>query len=104
MLTGINCVGHNFFNKSDVDHLFSILSGNQLYLLWQFLNVALVSWLFSLIYLLFNYKKINFSKNYIKLLTLMVLVILLLPPLPAFAIYFCLSTALIMSKELYQLY
>ena len=86
---GLIVLGIIFFNKSDVDHLFSILSGNQLYLLWQFLNVALVSWLLSLIYLLFNYKKINFSKNYIKLLTLMVLVISLLPPLPAFAIYFC---------------
>ena len=51
--------------------------------------MALISWLLSLIYLLFNYKKIVFSKNYIKLLTLMVLVISLLPPLPAFAIYFC---------------
>ena len=87
---GLIVLGIIFYNKSDVDHLFSILSGNQLYLLWQFLNVALVSWLLSLIYLLFNYKKINFSKNYTKLLTLMVLVILLFPPLPAFAIYFCL--------------
>ena len=40
--------------------------------------------------MLFNYKKITFSKNYIKLFTVMVLVISLFPPLPAFAIYFCL--------------
>ncbi len=87
---GIVVLGIIFFNKVEVDHLFSILSGNQLYLLWEFLFVAFIIWILSLIYLSFNYKKVVISKNYIKLLSLMVLVILLLPPLPAFAIYFCL--------------
>ncbi len=86
---GLVVLGIIFFNKGEVDHLFSILSGNQLYLLWQFLYVALLGWLSSLVFILFNYKKIIFSKNYIKLLALMVLVISLVPPLPAFAIYFC---------------
>ncbi len=86
---GAVVLGIIFFNKGEVDHLFSILSGDQLYLLWQFLYLALLGWLLSLNYILINYKKIIFSKNYIKLLTLMVLVISLFPPLPAFAIYFC---------------
>ncbi len=86
---GLVVLGIIFLNKYEVDHLFSILSGNQLYLLWQFLYVAFIGWLSSLIYLLFNYKKIDISKNFVKLLMLIVLVILLLPPLPAFAIYFC---------------
>ncbi len=86
---GLVVLGIIFFNKDEVDHFFSILSGNQLYLLWHFLDVALIGWLSSLIYILFNYKKIIFSKNYIMLLTLMVLLVSLLPPLPAFAIYFC---------------
>ncbi len=87
---GVVVLGIIFFNKDEVNHLFSILSGNQLYLLWQFLYMALLVWTFSLILMLFNYKKITFSKNYIKLFTVMVLVISLFPPLPAFAIYFCL--------------
>jgi len=86
---GLVVLGIIFFNKDEVDNLFSILSGNQLYLLWQFLYVALIVWVLSLIYLLFNHKKIVITKNYIKLLSLIVLVISLLPPLPAFAIYFC---------------
>ncbi len=86
---GFVILGIIFFNKNEVDHLFSILSGNQLYLLWQFLNVVLIGWLSSLIYLLFNYKKIIVSKKYIKISLLMILVISLLPPLPAFAVYFC---------------
>ena len=86
---GLVVLGIIFFNKNEVDHLFSILSGNQLYLLWQFLYVVLIGWLSSLIYLLFKYKKIIISKKYIKMSSLMVLVILLFPPLPAFAVYFC---------------
>ena len=87
---GLIVLGIIFFNKDKVDHLFSILSGNQLYLLWNFLYVALLVWISSLVLILYNYKKITFSKNYIRVLTLMVLVISLLPPLQAFAIYFCL--------------
>ena len=87
---GLVLLGIIFFNKDEVDHLFSILSGNKLYLLWQFLYIALFGWVSSLVLILFNYKKIIFSKNYMKLFTLIALIILFLPPLPAFAIYFCL--------------
>ena len=62
MLMGAGSIGHNFFNKDEVDHLFSILSGNQLYLLWQFLYVALLVWILSLILILFNLKKLLFLK------------------------------------------
>ena len=86
---GLVVLGIIFFNKGEINHLFSILSGTQLYLLWQFLYVALLIWFTSLILILFNYKKIIFSKNYTKLLILIFLGISLLPPLQAFAIYFC---------------
>ena len=57
--------------------------------MWQFLYVALSAWLLSIILLLFNFKQIKVSKYYIKLLTLIIFIILIFPPLPAFAIYFC---------------
>ena len=59
---GVIVLGIIFFNKIEVDYLFSILSGNQLFVLWQFLYVALVSWLLSLIYLLSIIRRLIFLK------------------------------------------
>tara|TARA_Y100000991_G_C21935472_1_gene332780 strand:- start:302 stop:1123 length:822 start_codon:yes stop_codon:yes gene_type:complete len=86
---GLIVLGIIFFNQDEVDYLFSILSGDHLSILWQFLYVALSAWLLSIILLLFNFKQIKVSKYYIKLLTLIIFIILIFPPLPAFAIYFC---------------
>ena len=51
---GLVVLGIIFFNKDEVDYLFSILSGDKLYLFWQFLNVALFLWFSSLILILFK--------------------------------------------------
>ena len=43
----------------------------------------------GIIFLLINYKKINFSIDYLKLMFPIILIILFFPPLLAFALYFC---------------
>ena len=43
----------------------------------------------SIIFLLINYKKINFSTDYLKLMFPIILIISFFPPLLAFALYFC---------------
>ena len=83
-------LGIIFLNKIEVNSFFEILSGDQLFLLWTSLYLGLFFWIIAITYICFNYSKINISNNYIKLALSILLVILLLPPLPAFAIYFCL--------------
>ena len=83
-------LGIIFLNKIEVNSFFEILSGDQLSLLWTSLYLGLFFWIIAITYICLNYSKINISNNYIKLALSISLVVLLLPPLPAFAIYFCL--------------
>ena len=83
-------LGIIFLNKIEVNSFFEILSGDQLFLLWTSLYLGLFFWIIAITYICLNYTKINISNNYIKLVLSISLVVLLLPPLPAFAIYFCL--------------
>ena len=83
-------LGIIFLNKIEVNSFFEILSGNQLSILWTSLYLGLFFWIIAITYICLNYSKINISNNYIKLALSISLVVLLLPPLPAFAIYFCL--------------
>ena len=83
-------LGIIFLNKIEVNSFFEILSGDQLSLLWTSLYLGLFFWIIAIAYICLNYSKINISNNYIKLVLSISLVVLLLPPLPAFAIYFCL--------------
>ena len=83
-------LGIIFLNKIEVNSFFEILSGDQLSLLWTSLYIGLFFWIIAITYICLNYSKINISNNYIKLALSISLVVLLLPPLPAFAIYFCL--------------
>ena len=83
-------LGIIFLNKIEVNSFFEILSGDQLSLLWTSLYLGLFLWIIAITYICLNYSKINISNNYIKLVLSISLVVLLLPPLPAFAIYFCL--------------
>ena len=83
-------LGIIFLNKIEVNSFFEILSGDQLSLLWTSLYLGLFFWIIAITYICLNYSKINISNNYIKLVLSISLVVLLLPPLPAFAIYFCL--------------
>ena len=83
-------LGIIFLNKIEVNSFFEILSGDQLSLLWTSLYLGLFFWIIAITYICLNYTKINISNNYIKLVLSISLVVLLLPPLPAFAIYFCL--------------
>ena len=83
-------LGIIFLNKIEVNSFFEILSGDQLFLLWTSLYLGLFFWIIAITYICLNYSKINISNNYIKLALFISLVVLLLPPLPAFAIYFCL--------------
>ena len=83
-------LGIIFLNKIEVNSFFEILSGDQLFLLWTSLYLGLFFWIIAITYICLNYSKINISNNYIKLVLSISLVVLLLPPLPAFAIYFCL--------------
>ena len=83
-------LGIIFLNKIEVNSFFEILSGDQLSVLWTSLYLGLFFWIIAITYICLNYTKINISNNYIKLVLSISLVVLLLPPLPAFAIYFCL--------------
>ena len=83
-------LGIIFLNKIEVNSFFEILSGDHLSLLWTSLYLGLFFWIIAITYICLNYSKINISNNYIKLALSISLVVLLLPPLPAFAIYFCL--------------
>ena len=87
---GLVVLGIIFLNKVEVNHFFEILSGNQLSILWACLHIAIFFWFSSIVYISLNYEKIKVSGYYIKLLILISIVVILLPPLPAFAIYFCL--------------
>ncbi|MDC3072152.1 Brp/Blh family beta-carotene 15,15'-dioxygenase [bacterium] len=86
---GLVVLGIIFFNQDDVESLFTILSGDYSSILWQFLHIALFIWLLSILILLLNFKKIKVCKYYIKLLTLIIIMIIIFPPLLAFAMYFC---------------
>ena len=59
-------------------------------MLWVCLHIAIFFWFSSMVFILLNYDKIKVSSYYIKLLMLISIIMILLPPLPAFAIYFCL--------------
>ena len=83
-------LGIIFLNKIEVNSFFEILSGDQLSLLWTSLYLGLFFWIIAITYICLNYSRINISNNYIKLALSISLLVLLLPPLPAFAIYFCL--------------
>ena len=87
---GLIVFGIIFLNKIDVNRFFEILSVDQLYLLWTSLNLGLFFWIIAVIYICLNYRKINISTHYLKLALSILLLVLILPPLPAFAIYFCL--------------
>ena len=87
---GLVILGIIFCNKLEVSYFFSVLSGNQLSLLWTCLYLGIFLWLSALIFIFFNFKKMKLSRNYISLIIIIIAVITLLPPLPAFAIYFCL--------------
>ena len=79
-----------FFNKAEVNFLFQILSGDDLLLLWKSLYLGLIFWVISALILFINYKNIQISKYYLRLLVSITLIVIILPPLPAFAAYFCL--------------
>ena len=87
---GLVVLGIIFCNKLEVSYFFSVLSGNQLSLLWTCLYLGIFLWLSALIFIVFNFKKMKLSRNYISLIIIIIIVITLFPPLPAFAIYFCL--------------
>jgi Brp/Blh family beta-carotene 15,15'-monooxygenase len=87
---GLIVFGIIFLNKIEVNRFFEILSGDQLSLLWTSLYIGLFFWIIALTYIFFNYRKINISNYYLKLTLFILLTVLILPPLPAFAIYFCL--------------
>ena len=87
---GLIVFGIIFFNKVEVDFLFQILSGDDLLLLWKILYLGLILWVISAIILFINYKNIQISKYYLRLLVSITLIVIILPPLPAFAAYFCL--------------
>ena len=87
---GLIVLGIIFLNKIEVNRFFEILSGDQLSLLWTSLYIGLFFWIIALTYIFFNYRKINISNHYLKLTLFILLTVLILPPLPAFAIYFCL--------------
>ena len=87
---GLIVLGVIFLNKIEVNRFFEILSGDQLYLLWTSLYLGIFLWIIAIIYICLNYSKINISNHYIKIALSISLVLLVLPPLPAFAIYFCL--------------
>ena len=86
---GLVILGIIFCNKLEVSYFFSVLSGNQLSLLWTCLYLGIILWLSALTFIVFNFKKMKLSRNYISLIIIIIAVITLLPPLPAFAIYFC---------------
>jgi len=87
---GLIVFGIIFLNKIEVNRFFEILSGDQLSLLWTSLYIGLFFWIIALTYIFFNYREINISNHYLKLTLFILLTVLILPPLPAFAIYFCL--------------
>ena len=87
---GLIVFGIIFLNKNDVDIFFSALSGSDLSLLWYSLYAGALVWLVITVYLSFYNRKQVFSKNYLKLVFPILLIILLFPALPAFALYFCL--------------
>ncbi len=82
-------LGIIFLNLREVEQLFKILSGNNLSLLWISLKAMLLFSTLSIIFLLINYRKINFSIDYLKLMFPIILIIWFFPPLLAFALYFC---------------
>lgn len=86
---GLVILGIIFLNKLEVNYFFSILSGEELSLLWTFLYLGIFFWLSALIFIICNLKKMKISRYYISLIIFIFLVIITLPPLPAFAIYFC---------------
>ena len=59
-------------------------------LLWKSLYLGLIFWVISALILFINYKNIQISKYYLRLLVSITLIVIILPPLPAFAAYFCL--------------
>jgi len=87
---GLIVFGIIFLNKDKVDILFSALSGNDLSLLWYSLYTGVFVWVVTVVFLFFYNQKNFFSKEYFKLLIAILSIILLFPPLPAFALYFCL--------------
>ena len=82
-------LGIIFLNLNEVEQFFEILSGNNLSLLWISLKAMLLFCCLSIIFLLINYKRINFSIDYLKLMFPIILIISFSPPLLAFALYFC---------------
>ncbi|MDC0093254.1 Brp/Blh family beta-carotene 15,15'-dioxygenase [Alphaproteobacteria bacterium] len=86
---GLVILGIIFFNRMEVNYFFSVLSGEQLSLLWKCLYLGMLFWLSALIFIICNLKKMKFSRYYTFLILFICLVITTLPPLPAFAIYFC---------------
>jgi beta-carotene 15,15'-dioxygenase len=86
---GLVILGIIFFNRLEVNYFFSVLAGEQLSLLWTCLYIGLFLWLSALIFIVCNLNRIRLSKYYISLIIFICLVITILPPLPAFAIYFC---------------
>ena len=86
---GLIILGIIFFNKLEVNYFFSVLSGDQLSLLWSCLYFGIFLWLSALIFIVCNLKIMKLSRSYITLVVFIFLVITILPPLPAFAIYFC---------------
>ena len=85
---GLIIFGISFCNISEVDILYFILIGNSTDLIWQFLKIGLTLWFFVIpIHLYLSRRNFN-KKNFLNYSTL-VLIILSLPPLMAFAAYFC---------------
>jgi|TARA_B110000908_G_scaffold172775_1_gene243077 Brp/Blh family beta-carotene 15,15'-monooxygenase len=87
---GLIVFGIIFLNTTEVDIIFKILSGENLALLWYALDTGFFIWVLSCFLILFFQKSIVLTKQYIGLICIILSIIILLPPLPAFALYFCL--------------
>ena len=85
---GIIIFGISFLNFSEVNAIYNILVQGPTDLVWEFLKGGVIIWTLSCpIYFYINWK--NLDKKYFIIFIILLAVIYFLPPLLAFAIYFC---------------
>ena len=85
---GIVIFGISFLNFSEVNSIYSILVQGPTDLVWKFLKGGFIIWVLSFpLYFYINWKDLD--RKYFFVFILLLSIIYFLPPLLAFAIYFC---------------
>ncbi len=80
--------GISFINYDQVGYIYSILASGETHLVWKALHLGAYIWIFiTPVFIYLNYR--NFCIRSISKYCLLVLIIIFLPPLVAFAYYFC---------------